>query len=235
MSHHHHRPFCLNGKDTLKFHHFNNTSHFHLLLYSYYYWFKPLTAPLCVCFTCSFLTKISPLLYIFFLSLLLSALPTTVGGVGGFEINLSLSFFWDCSLANLIKQFAKTTSIFLLKCFLLLNAVLRFSFVKFPFWKTKSLSAVVYFMFRQWMWPKLCCWYLKLLQHLHSVNEFSLLAKMRHDVDVPAGSCLSVRKLPSGGFRNSGGLKFPLFAVQNKPPHDDKCRLCCKQYRYMAT
>lgn len=109
--------FICNSKDILKFHCFNNTSHVHLLLYSYYHWFKPLIAPLCVCFTCSFLAQIFPFIYLFFQ--VCFYLPSQPGWVLGFSFltNLSLSLFWDCSLANLIKQFANTISIFLLQCF----------------------------------------------------------------------------------------------------------------------
>lgn len=57
--------FVCNGKDILKVHHFKNTSHFHLFLYSYYYWFQPLIASLYVYFICFFLTQIPPFIYLF--------------------------------------------------------------------------------------------------------------------------------------------------------------------------
>lgn len=233
MSHQHHSPFCLQQQRYLKMLHFNNTSHFHLLLYSYYYWFKPLIVPLCVCFTCSFLTQIPPITYLFSKTAFIYS--PKQGGVFWKLIWVSLysgTVLWQTwlnslqipSLLSCLNDFPPHWCVNIWLC--------EISLLKDKEFIWYGLSP--YFMFTQWMWPKLCCWYLKLLQHPHSVNEFSLSAKMRHDVDVPAGSSLSVRKLPSGDFRNSGGLKFPLFTVQNKPPHSDKCRVCCKQFWYVV-
>lgn len=116
--------------------------------------------------------------------------------VGFFKTSLGLPGFWDCSLANFLKQFANTIYLFLFKWFFSQLICYFLALWNSPFWKTASLSdlfCVLNFTFTEWMWlkPRLLIPQAASASLLHEPGLLIHQDEMWCDVNVaPAGDSL---------------------------------------------